>query len=92
MSINEIASVMPQYNSFKNTMYRAKHENYPLIPHKLEDLNFGSEISKVFTECTGSVVNGVKIPGKRFLLFDDMQEIFEKKNGKMVVKTKVMLS
>lgn len=88
MSINEIASVMSQYNSFKNTMYRAKHENYPLIPHKLEDLNFWSDISKVFTECTGSVVNGVKIPGKRFLLFDDMQEIYEKKNGKLVLKTK----
>ena len=57
---------------------RAKHKNYPLIPHTLDQLDFFKETCKSYTETTGSVVINVPIPGKRFLLFDGYQDILRK--------------
>jgi hypothetical protein len=82
MSECDIAAVMPQYQSFKSTMYRAKGKSYPRIPHILSDLDFTSDLSKVYRETVASVVDNVPVPGKRFLLFDGYQEVIRNRQVK----------
>ena len=71
-SIEEIAQILPQYNSAKSAMYRAHAKYFPPIPTALEDLSFNGPLYEQYIL--------TKKYKKRFLLFDGYQEIRDKKN------------
>ena len=48
MTTAEIAEVMPDYNSFKSSMYRAKNLAFPMLPKTLDDLDFWADVARVF--------------------------------------------
>ena len=58
MSVEEIASVMPQYENKRSAMYRHKWSTRPKIPSNLQDLIFDNELYKN------------TLTHKRFLLID----------------------
>jgi hypothetical protein len=82
MQEGEIADVMPQYQTYKSTMYRRKHLNYPLIPSLMSELNYFSDVCRVYCETVATEVDNIKTPGKRFLLWDGYEEIWRSRQLK----------
>jgi hypothetical protein len=73
-SIEDIAEILPQYNSLKSSMYRMHALSYPPIPANLNDLTFEGILYEQYTL--------TKAFKQRFLLFDGWQDIYDKKRKK----------
>ena len=82
-TVDEIAKIMPQYNSVKSSVYRRHAENFPAIPQSLNELYFYDDDKKLKYTLT-------KKYNEQFLLFDGWHEITDK-NGKVTGKERITI-